>query len=266
MNRQRWITATALAFLLLATTIALLAFAAAWTPETMPRCFADFAHSQFPKWLGCAFATHETLAGGLFAAGGALFGAWLAFVGLQDQIGLAQKNEQEAKRLESARQIQEAGRNVDLMRIAHGFVKSVADEFPKPELGVPQGNIAEKLLELRRSGKLRISSNAVRAPDGNGDSVKTVFDRLSTLADNLYEETKNLTADQRGATLRAREPMVISQVNDLRALANLLEMKIPIYELKFQDAIAPRLSLEAYSAELAELAARTEPARPRGPG
>ena len=91
----RWITASALCFLLVAATIALLAFTAAWTPEGQLRCFADIAHSQFPKWLGCAIATHEALAGSLIAAGGALFGAWLAFGGLQDQIGLARKNERD---------------------------------------------------------------------------------------------------------------------------------------------------------------------------
>jgi len=38
-------------------------------------------------------ATHETRAGGLIAAGGALFGACLAFSGLKEQIGMARANE-----------------------------------------------------------------------------------------------------------------------------------------------------------------------------
>jgi hypothetical protein len=37
-------------------------------------------------------ATYEVLAGGLIAAAGALFGAWLAFSGLKEQIGLEQEN------------------------------------------------------------------------------------------------------------------------------------------------------------------------------
>jgi hypothetical protein len=43
-------------------------------------------------WLGCVMAVNETLAGGLIAAAGALFGAWLAFSGLKEQIALEQQN------------------------------------------------------------------------------------------------------------------------------------------------------------------------------
>ncbi len=130
MNLTRLITASALCFLLVAATIALLAFTAAWTPEGQLRCFADITHSQFPKWLGCAIATHEALAGSLIAAGGALFGAWLAFVGLQDQIGLARKNEREAKRLAIEKKIQDAAADWGLVGIASGYVNALAEEFP----------------------------------------------------------------------------------------------------------------------------------------
>jgi hypothetical protein len=51
-----------------------------------------FAHAKWPMWLGCAIATHQTLAGSLTAAAGALFGAWLAFSGVQEQIAIGQQN------------------------------------------------------------------------------------------------------------------------------------------------------------------------------
>jgi hypothetical protein len=60
-----------LAVVLIAIALLLLATATAWT-ET-PRCAANLSR------LGCAIATHETLASGLIAAFAALFGAWLAF-------------------------------------------------------------------------------------------------------------------------------------------------------------------------------------------
>lgn len=41
---------------------------------------------KFPKWLGCTLASHESLAGGLIAVGGALFAGWLAWTAVQDQI------------------------------------------------------------------------------------------------------------------------------------------------------------------------------------
>lgn len=187
----RWITASALCFLLVAATIALLAFTAAWTPEGQLRCFADIAHSQFPKWLGCAIATHEALAGSLIAAGGALFGAWLAFGGLQDQIGLARKNEREAKRL--------------------------------------------------AIGDLRLNENAARAPDGIGETVTTLIGRLNTLADSLYEETKNLNADMRTPKLRTREQEVVGLLEALRHLDKKLQEQNDIYAQKYKDARAERI-------------------------
>jgi hypothetical protein len=34
--------------------------------------------AQFPKWLGCVVANHESLSGSLITGGGALFAAWVA--------------------------------------------------------------------------------------------------------------------------------------------------------------------------------------------
>jgi hypothetical protein len=79
----------------------------------------------FPKISSCLLSARETLVAGLAAAGGALFAAWLAFAGLQDQIGMARRNELEAKRLDREKRVQVAGRDLELMKIAHGFVQSL---------------------------------------------------------------------------------------------------------------------------------------------
>jgi hypothetical protein len=93
---HRWVKGCALFSLLAATVVFILGFAHAWAPPTIRgqgvQCFVDFAHSKFPMWLGCIIATHETLAGGLIAAAGALFGAWLAFSGLKEQIAMERTN------------------------------------------------------------------------------------------------------------------------------------------------------------------------------
>jgi hypothetical protein len=78
-------------FIGLATIIILvLAFAHAWAPEVAPdlskRCFESFKGAQWPKWIGCAMAAHENLAGGLIGAAGALFAAWLAYSVFQQQL------------------------------------------------------------------------------------------------------------------------------------------------------------------------------------
>ena len=238
LNVPRWITASALCLLLVATTIALLAFTTAWTPT--PRCFTDIAHSQFPKWLGCAIATHETLAGSLIAAGGALFAAWLAFVGLQDQIGLARKNEREAKRLAIEKKIQDAAADWGLVGIASGYVNALAEEFPPSNLGPdPHREIfASRLVALRGRGDLRLNVNAARAPDGIGETVTTLVGRLNTLADNLYEETKNLSADMRAPKLRSREPEVVGLIEALRRLDKELQEQADVYAQKYKDARA----------------------------
>jgi hypothetical protein len=95
INPRRALTGFILFFLLTATVIVLLAFAHAWSPRIEvrgPQCFPDFVHSKFPMWLGCVIVAHEALAGGLIAAAGALFGAWLAFSGLKEQIAAEQQN------------------------------------------------------------------------------------------------------------------------------------------------------------------------------
>ncbi len=164
--------------------------------------------SQFPKWLGCAIATHEALAGSLIAAGGVLFGAWLAFVGLQDQIGLARKNEREAKRLAIEKKIQDAA----------------------ADWGLVGGR-----------GDLRLNENAARAPDGIGETVTILIGRLNTLADSLYEETKNLNADMRTPKLRTREQEVVGLLEALRHLDKKLQEQNDIYAQKYKDARAERI-------------------------
>jgi hypothetical protein len=239
----RWITASALCFLLVAAIIALLAFAAAWTPEGQLRCFADIAHSQFPKWLGCAIATHEALAGSLIAVVGALFGAWLAFGGLQDQIGLARKNEREAKRLAIEKKIQDAAADWGLVGLASGYVNTLAEEFPPSTLGPdPHREIfASRLLALRGRGDLRLNENAASAPHGIGETVTTLIERLNTLADSLYEETKNLNADMRTPKLRTREQDVVGLLEALRHLDKKLQEQNDIYAQKYKDARAERI-------------------------
>jgi hypothetical protein len=70
--------------------ILILAFAHAWAPQVASdlskRCFETFGSAQWPKWIGCAMAVHDSLAAGLIGAGGALFAAWLAYAAVQQQF------------------------------------------------------------------------------------------------------------------------------------------------------------------------------------
>jgi hypothetical protein len=71
--------------------LAALAFAHAWDavlPNASPRarCFETFWTAQWPKWIGCAMAAHESLAAGLIGLWAAIFAASLAYSGIQMQI------------------------------------------------------------------------------------------------------------------------------------------------------------------------------------
>jgi hypothetical protein len=76
---------------LLGVAVLALAFAHAWDsvpPGSAPRekCFETFWTAQWPKWVGCAMAAHESLAAGLIGLWAAIFAAWLAYSGIQMQI------------------------------------------------------------------------------------------------------------------------------------------------------------------------------------
>jgi hypothetical protein len=62
--------------------------------------------------------------------------------------------------------------------------------------------------------------------------------RLNTLAENLHNETKELSADIKGGVLRSRDPEVIEHVGNLHQLSDLLRPRVLLYEQKFADAVA----------------------------
>jgi hypothetical protein len=71
-----------------------LAFADAWDPNASPRarCFETFWTAQWPKWIGCAMAAHESLAAGLIGLWAAIFAASLAYSGIKMQIDEDRRN------------------------------------------------------------------------------------------------------------------------------------------------------------------------------
>ncbi len=86
-----------------------------------------------------------------------------------------------------------------------------------------------------------MNENAARAPDGIGETVTILIGRLNTLADSLYEETKNLNADMRTPKLRTREQEVVGLLEALRHLDKKLQEQNDIYAQKYKDARAERI-------------------------
>jgi hypothetical protein len=236
MNVRRRLIGFALAIFLLAVIVAALALVAPWPPPNAPQCPPQ---SQFLQWLGCTAAAHETLVAGLTAAAGALFGAWLAFSGLEEQIALARHTEILARQVEFQRRFNDATRDLQSMKSAHSFIEAVVDGFPRlQDPSVPKGAFASRLLELRSTGRLQINETAIRAPDGNGESLQTTMARLNALADNLFAETRGASSEIIGMRCIFRDPDVIEQVDALKGLAEILESKIPRYERQLEEAAA----------------------------
>jgi hypothetical protein len=237
MNHRRWTTGVCLLLLLGTVTAGLLAFATAWTPEASPPCFPTFLQSQFPKWLGCAMAVHETLAGSLVAASGALFAAWLAYAVVQDQIGVARQNEISAERLRQEKVLQDAASDLETMQRADAFIQGLLSTIPDfTDTRTAPGAVAETLLEIRRKGYLHIPFTVERTPDLYGENIKTAITRLATLAESLHEETKALSADQKVGVFRSRNPDAIQLVIALRGLGDFLRGLLPSYEKRLNEA------------------------------
>jgi lysylphosphatidylglycerol synthetase-like protein (DUF2156 family) len=97
---KRWISGLVILCAMVAIAVAILVLVTISDPDHASKCVTEFS----VRWLGCAMAVHETLAAGLLAAIGALFGAWLAFNAVQDQIDMAKRNEREAERLKAERE------------------------------------------------------------------------------------------------------------------------------------------------------------------
>jgi hypothetical protein len=106
-------------------------------------------HWAFPRWFGCVLYLHETLAGSLIGAAGALTAAWIAWTAVQHQINA------ERERMLADRKEAEQLLAADLSEYADGMAAAwrllVAVPNPLPEPGAWEGTrqatayVAERL-------------------------------------------------------------------------------------------------------------------------
>lgn len=85
-TRRRIAWALVILSILVVLVIGILSFADVNTLPGKERCVDIFRHTKWPMYIGCAMTAHEDLAGGVLAAAGALFAAWLAFDAVQEQL------------------------------------------------------------------------------------------------------------------------------------------------------------------------------------
>src|SRR5258708_30830297 len=113
-----WLTVVGVA----AGVIGLLAFAHTYAHiNSDARCFETVRSAQFPKWVGCTMAAHENLAGGLIGFAGAIFAAWLAYSGAQDQLRNTNEQLRATERLRAEERISEAARDIRTLNAARNY-------------------------------------------------------------------------------------------------------------------------------------------------
>ena len=86
----RWLQGLAIIAAILVVIFLVLLLTQEGVPDVAKRCATSIWKAEFPRWLGCAMSQHENLAGGLIAAGGALFAGWLAWSAVREQIAVEQ--------------------------------------------------------------------------------------------------------------------------------------------------------------------------------
>jgi hypothetical protein len=148
-----------------------------------------FAGAQWPKWVGCAMAAHENLAGGLIGLGGALFAAWLAYSGAQLQLRNLNEEARKTARLRAEERFNESAAEIDALKLAKGYLNAFTDNFPKEsDPNYLTFNFEGMLIDLNERAHVYVSLSATSAPRGFGRSIKTVMWRMEKIAETV---TKN---------------------------------------------------------------------------
>jgi hypothetical protein len=189
MKTPRIITGCTIALFLMVAVVAALGFAHANSIGST-HCFPAFRNAQWPKWIGCAMAAHENLAGGLIGLAGALFAAWLAYSGAQDQLRKLNDDARETARLRAVERFNQACTDLDALKLARGYLSSFAGNFPEETDSSYQAyDFAMKLRQMNQGAHVYLSQSAADAPSGFGRRITTVMWRMEKLAENIETQS-----------------------------------------------------------------------------
>jgi hypothetical protein len=208
MKMPRWIVGSITAVSLAGVVVGLLGFAHTYSDVT-PRCFANFASAQWPKWIGCAMAAHQDLAGGLIGLAGALFAAWLAYSGAQDQLRKTNEQLREASRLQTEAHLDQATADVKALSNARDYLVSFVGHFPE------QGDFdfVQGLRGLNQRAHVYVSESASRAPGDFGRRILTEMWRIEKMANGI--EIRDRTNQMSFQDLRDEIPSTIVNIRKI---------------------------------------------------
>jgi hypothetical protein len=201
-RRMVWAFAIGVGLILLASGILVFAEATA-IPDEAKRCAPSIWQSQWPRYLGCAMTTHDGLAGGLIAAGGALFAALLAIDAIQQQVPREverQKVEQAEAKISAVTRIAPLIRSAaeclfsvnkaidgspevdELVALATSHVNAEMSRFVVPE-GLRGLSLDDRLVYLTMIGALSVFVSISERPS----PIRTRVQRLETQRDALMK-------------------------------------------------------------------------------
>ncbi|WP_441280523.1 hypothetical protein [Tardiphaga sp. 862_B3_N1_1] len=239
MTSFRWYRGAVIAASLAMLAIGLLAFAHSFSPAPT-RCYVSFISAQWPKWIGCAMAVHENLAGGLIGLSGALFGAWLAFSGTQDQLRKMNEDSRVAARLRLEIDIAQLSSDIDSLSLAAGYMTKIEEQFPEDGIDNDEFNYEWQLVGMYKKALVYLSQSAASAPYGFGRSITTVVWRLEKLAENILSPP--------GAPSLLRTSSDVS--DEIKSCIHGLRMLIGQIEAKLPPLLARLSSLKAQAEQL----------------
>jgi hypothetical protein len=167
--------------------------------------FKDSCPWQFPKIISCALGVRENLAGGLIAAAGALFAAWLAWSAVREQI------EQERHR-----ELRTRGQQLEVQR------ENAENEVTAL---LPYGDRLDQLISL-----LDIDREKLAYPAAMGLRHADAVGAPNTILGPIPRDPAGVT--------------VQNLLADLKAMAASIEQRTQIYEEQSSGSIFKRVKEE----------------------
>jgi hypothetical protein len=183
------------------------------------------------RWIGCAMAAHENLAGGLIGGAGALFAAWLAASAVREQIADERKRDRENKeitaRAELTGWVSYCDRFNDLLSAFDDRLSAFSEDH--------RWRNVLALQYLHSAGWLEIPTGPY--PGEMAPEAQKILNGLRSMAAagnsalHMYDPGLNLEkAKQLGLELDALERTVQQQFAEARNVQRRLALTVPIKE------------------------------------
>jgi hypothetical protein len=124
---------------------------------------------QFPNIVSCLLSARETLSAGLIGTGGAVFAGWLAYSAAKESSDRALAEALAAKRAALVEQVNNYATDIDMLRLARGYLENFANKFPPTTQGAPSAGLASALRQVHAQALDVVSSSAIRIRHTNLD-------------------------------------------------------------------------------------------------